>query len=78
MKKATIAFVFAALSIGTMGCNKSKADTANPEDGTKTETPPPSDVAAPPADGETPPDDGAGDAAADGAGDATPAATPTP
>ena len=31
MKKTTIAFVFAALSIGTMGCNKSKADTATPE-----------------------------------------------
>ena len=58
MKKATIAFVFAALSVGTMGCNKSKADTATPEDGTKTETPPPSDTAAP-ADGEGA---GAGDA----------------
>ena len=31
MKKTTIAFVFAALSIGTMGCNKSKADTATPD-----------------------------------------------
>jgi hypothetical protein len=63
MKKATIAFVFAALSVGTMGCNKSKADTATPEEGTKTETPPPAD-AAPPADGETPPAEGEGDKAA--------------
>ena len=78
MKKATIAFVFAALSVGTMGCNKSKADTATPEEGTKTETPPPADETAP-ADGEaTPAGDAAGDAAAgDAAGDA-PAAAPTP
>ena len=76
MKKATIAFVFAALSVGTMGCNKSKADTATPESGTNTETPPPSDATTPPADGETPPADGAGDAAAgDAGGDA---AAPTP
>ena len=76
MKKATIAFVFAALAIGTMGCNKSKADTATPEDGTKTETPPPSDATTPPADGEGA---GAGDAGA-GAGDAAgdTAAAPTP
>ncbi len=68
MKKATIAFVFAALSVGTMGCNKSKADTATPEEGTKTETPPPADETTPPADGEAP----AGDAAAE------PADAPTP
>lgn len=61
MKKATIAFVFAALSVGTMGCNKSKADTSPPEEGTKTDTPPPTDT--PPADGETPPADGEAPAA---------------
>lgn len=60
MKKATIAFVFAALSVGTMGCNKSKADTANPEEGTKTETPPAETPPAetPPAEGEKAPADG--------------------
>jgi hypothetical protein len=71
MKKATIAFVFAALSVGTMGCNKSKADTANPEEVKPADPTPP--VETPPADGETPPADGAGDAAAD-----APAAAPTP
>jgi len=62
MKKATIAFVFAALSVGTMGCNKSKADTANPEEVKPADPTPP--VETPPADGETPPAEGAGDAAA--------------
>jgi hypothetical protein len=51
MKKATIAFVFAALSVGTMGCNKSKADTATPEEATPAD---PGAPETPPADGETP------------------------
>ncbi len=62
MKKATIAFVFAALSVGTMGCNKSKADTANPEEVKPAEATPPAET--PPADGEAAPAEGAGDAAA--------------
>ncbi|MBK7824941.1 hypothetical protein [Nannocystis sp.] len=69
MKKATIAFVFAALSIGTMGCNKSKADTANPEEVKPAEPTPP------PADGEAPAE-GEGDKAAP-EGDA-PAEAPAP
>ncbi|MFY0537973.1 hypothetical protein [Nannocystis pusilla] len=36
--KKTIAIVFAALSVATFGCNKSKTDTANPDEA-KTETP---------------------------------------
>ncbi len=71
MKKATIAFVFAALSVGTMGCNKSKADTANPDE-VSPPAPPvdtPADVEAP-AEGEGEGDlaAGDGDAPADGAG----------
>ncbi len=62
MKKATIAFVFAALSVGTMGCNKSKADTANPEEVKPADPTPPAET--PPADGEAAPAEGAGDAAA--------------
>ena len=54
MKKATIAFVFAALSVGTMGCNKSKADTANPEEVKPADPTPPAET--PPADGEGAPD----------------------
>lgn len=71
MKKATIAFVFAALSVGTMGCNKSKADTANPEEVKQAE--PAGET--PPADGETPAE-GEGDKAAP-EGDA-PAEAPAP
>ena len=71
MKKATIAFVFAALSVGTMGCNKSKADTANPEEVKPADPTPP--VETPPADGEAPVE-GAGDAAAP----AAPAEAPAP
>jgi len=72
MKKATIAFVFAALSVGTMACNKSAPDTANP-DTAKPETPatpetPAGDAAAP----ETP----AGDAETPAAD--APAAAPAP
>ncbi|MCY1011839.1 hypothetical protein OV079_41050 [Nannocystis pusilla] len=44
--KKTIAIVFAALSVATFGCNKSKTDTANPDEA-KTETP-----AETPAEGE--------------------------
>lgn len=69
MKKATIAFVFAALSVGTMGCNKSKADTATPDEGTKTETPPPAET---PADGEAVDGDAAADDVAAPEGEAAP------
>jgi hypothetical protein len=48
MKKATIAFVFAALSVGTMGCNKSKADTATPEEVKPADPPPPRPRPRPP------------------------------
>jgi len=58
MKKTTIAFVFAALSIGTVGCNKSTPDTATPE-------PPAADVPATPEAPEAPAEEPADDAAAE-------------
>ena len=72
MKKATIAFVFAALSVGTMGCNNAKADTANPEEVKQADPTPPAET---PADGEAPAE-GEGDKAAP-EGDA-PAEAPAP
>lgn len=64
MKKSTIAFVFAALSVSTFGCKKN-TDTANPDE-TKTETP---------ATGEetTPATDATAEPAAEGAGEEKPA-----
>ena len=58
MKKTTIAFVFAALSIGTVGCNKSTPDTATPE-------PPAADAPAAPEAPEAPEAPAADDAAAE-------------
>lgn len=66
--KKTIALVFATLSVATFGCNKSKTDTANPDE-TKTETPADAN-----AGGETPAETPAEGTPAEG-GDA---AAPTP